>query len=64
VPTNYPAPKSVQGRELIEKMERSLLEAGMGMANVARTWFFLDYILSWHEEFNNTRTGLSKRGII
>lgn len=60
VPSNPSASKSVQCRETFEKMESLLLEAGMDMANVARTWFFLDDILSWYEEFNNIRTGFLK----
>jgi enamine deaminase RidA (YjgF/YER057c/UK114 family) len=60
VPPNPSASKSEQCREIFEKMGRSLLEAGMGMANVARTWFSLDDILSWYEEFNNIRTGFFK----
>jgi enamine deaminase RidA (YjgF/YER057c/UK114 family) len=36
-------------------MERLLLEAGMEMTNVVRTWFFLDDILSWYQSFNAVR---------
>jgi enamine deaminase RidA (YjgF/YER057c/UK114 family) len=35
-----------------------LNEAGMDMTNVARTWLFLDDILSCYEEFNGIRTGV------
>jgi len=60
LPSNLSASKSVQCRETFEKMERLLLEAGMEMTNVVRTWFFLDDILSWYEEFNDIRTGFFK----
>jgi len=54
-PSNLTTPKATQCHEIFEKMERLLLEAGMEMTNVVRTWFFLDDILSWYGEFNNTR---------
>ena len=60
-PSNLTASKSAQCHETFEKMERLLLEAGMGMTNVVRTWFFLDDILSWYAEFNNARIGFFKK---
>jgi enamine deaminase RidA (YjgF/YER057c/UK114 family) len=60
VPSNLSASKPTQCRELFERTEHLLLEADMGMADVARTWFFLDDILSWYEEFNDIRTGFLK----
>jgi enamine deaminase RidA (YjgF/YER057c/UK114 family) len=54
-PSNLTASKSAQCHEIFEKMERLLLEAGMDMANVVRTWFFLDDILSWYTSFNTVR---------
>ena len=56
LPSNPSVSKSVQCRETFEKTERLLFKAGMQMANVVRTWFFLDDILSWYEEFNDIRT--------
>jgi enamine deaminase RidA (YjgF/YER057c/UK114 family) len=55
MPSNLTASKSAQCHEIFEKMERLLLETGMEMTNVVRTWFFLDDILSWYGEFNNAR---------
>jgi len=60
VPSNPSASKPMQCCETFEKMERLLFEAGMGMANVARTWFFLDDILSWYGEFNSARNEFFK----
>ena len=57
MPSNPSVPKSAQSREMFERMEQALLEAGMDMTNVVRTWLFLDDILSWYGEFNGTRTG-------
>lgn len=36
-------------------LERALGEAGMGLANLVRTSFYLDDILSWYGEFNDVR---------
>jgi enamine deaminase RidA (YjgF/YER057c/UK114 family) len=57
VPSNPSVSKSAQSQELFEQMENALLETGMDMTNVVRTWFFLDDILSWYGEFNGIRTG-------
>jgi enamine deaminase RidA (YjgF/YER057c/UK114 family) len=56
MPSNLSASKPAQSRETFENIERALSEAGMGMANVVRTWFFLDNILSWYKPFNTVRT--------
>jgi len=55
-PSNPSVSKSAQSREMFERMEQALLEAGMDMKNVVRTWLFLDNILSWYGEFNGIRT--------
>jgi enamine deaminase RidA (YjgF/YER057c/UK114 family) len=55
-PSNISISKPAQTREVFETLERALREAGMGMANLARTWFFLDDMLSWYAAFNNVRT--------
>jgi enamine deaminase RidA (YjgF/YER057c/UK114 family) len=57
VPSNPSVSKSAQSQELFEQMENALLETGMDMTNVVRTWLFLDDILSWYGEFNDIRTG-------
>ena len=33
-----------------------LAKAGFKLADVVRTWFFLDHILSWYNDFNHART--------
>ena len=51
-----------------EEGERLLSQAGMDMHAVARTWLFMDDILSWYGRFNQVRNrlfidrGLLKRG--
>jgi enamine deaminase RidA (YjgF/YER057c/UK114 family) len=52
---NLSASKSAQCHEIFKNLESALRKANMNMANVVRTWFFLDDILSWYGEFNNAR---------
>jgi len=54
-PANLSASKSAQCQEVFRNLERGLCEADMNIANVARTWFFLDAIHSWYGEFNGAR---------
>lgn len=49
--------KPGQARKVLEDLEAGLGLVGMTMANVARTWFFLDDLLSWYGPFNEVRTG-------
>lgn len=39
----------------LEALERIVQRAGFSMADVIRTWFFLDDILAWYDEFNRVR---------
>ncbi len=47
--------RAKQARETLELMEAALDLAGMKFENVYRTWFYLDDILDWYEEFNQVR---------
>lgn len=60
-PTNLSVSKLAQCREVFSNLERVLREADMNMADVVRTWFFLDDIHSWYGEFNNTRIEFFKK---
>jgi enamine deaminase RidA (YjgF/YER057c/UK114 family) len=53
---NISAPAVQQARETLERLEVALEVAGMTMANVVRTWFYLAGILSWYDDFNSVRT--------
>ncbi|MBI4875148.1 MAG: translation initiation inhibitor [Acidobacteria bacterium] len=55
-PPDIGAPRPDQARAVLERMERALETAGMGMTDVVRTWFFLDRILDWYGDFNSVRT--------
>jgi enamine deaminase RidA (YjgF/YER057c/UK114 family) len=50
-----------QARETFENLEVALGLAGMTMKDVARTWLFLDDILSWYAPFNAVRNACFAR---
>ena len=56
--------RAVQTRQAFETMESVLGEADMDMSNVARTWIYLDDLLSWYDQFNAVRTTFfDERGV-
>jgi enamine deaminase RidA (YjgF/YER057c/UK114 family) len=54
-PTRTTASPPEQATETLENLQAGLAQAGMTMKDVARTWFFLDDILSWYDDFNRAR---------
>lgn len=53
-----------QTTQTFELMETALDRAGMDFSNVVRTWFYLDRILDWYDEFNVARSRFFKeRGV-
>jgi enamine deaminase RidA (YjgF/YER057c/UK114 family) len=55
-PADLALSKPEQARLGYEKLEAALAAGGMGMPNLARTWLFLDDVLSWYGPFNGVRT--------
>lgn len=47
--------RAEQTRETFVAMQGALAQVGMTLKDVARTWFFLDDILSWYGDFNRVR---------
>ena len=45
-----------QTKETLDDLARALAQGGFSLADTVRTWFFLDDLLSWYDEFNQTRT--------
>ena len=45
-----------QTEQTLEQLEQALAQAGFGLADTVRTWFFLEDILSWYDQFNQART--------
>jgi len=55
-PENLKASRSVQARDVFETMKSALEEQGFAFADTVRTWFALNRLLEWYEEFNHVRT--------
>jgi len=45
-----------QTRETLDNLARALAQGGFSLSDTVRTWFFLEDLLSWYGEFNQTRT--------
>lgn len=45
-----------QTTEVMASIKAGLETAGMGFRDVVRTWYYLDGILSWYDDFNRART--------
>jgi len=45
-----------QTRHTLEDLQAILAQAGFDLADTMRTWFFLEDILSWYDDFNHART--------
>ena len=48
--------RAEQTRQTLEELQTVLALAGFELADTVRTWFFLENILSWYDEFNRART--------
>jgi enamine deaminase RidA (YjgF/YER057c/UK114 family) len=55
-----PADKTLSRAEqtslVLENLQTILAQAGFDFADTVRTWFFLENILSWYDDFNHART--------
>ena len=55
-------PKTISGspadqtRQAIGELDTALALAGFSLGDTVRTWFFLENILSWYDQFNSART--------
>lgn len=45
-----------QTKQTLARLEAALGQAGFSFSDVVRTWFFLEDILAWYDEFNQART--------
>ena len=55
LPDNPSQSRADQVRSVFERMEAALQDEGMTFAHVVRTWFFMDDILGWYDQFNTVR---------
>lgn len=56
LPSDLSLPKQKQAAEVFENIESALQSTGIDLGNIVRTWFYLDDIFSWYDEFNSVRT--------
>ena len=55
-PVDKTLSRSEQTRCTLEALQTILAQAGFALADIVRTWFFLENILSWYDDFNQART--------
>src|SRR5208282_3441427 len=55
-PVRNVSARADQTKETLDNLTKALAQGGFSLADIVRTWFFLDDILSWYDEFNQTRT--------
>lgn len=55
------APNNVQTEAMFEQMRTALAAADMQMTDIVRTWFCLDEILNWYNDFNTVRTSIFRK---
>lgn len=54
-------PRAQQTRQIIEGAEHLLEREHLDLSHVIRTWFYLDDILDWYDEFNQERNKIYTR---
>ncbi len=56
LPVDSKQTRGAQTTSCMEQIEAALHKAGMDFSHVVRTWFYLDELLTWYDEFNAART--------
>jgi len=57
-PPDASAKQSQQTLQTLESLQTILSVAGFELSDIVRTWFFLENILSWYDDFNKARTSV------
>jgi enamine deaminase RidA (YjgF/YER057c/UK114 family) len=55
-PADKTLSRAEQTRRTLEDLQMIFARAGFDLADTVRTWFFLEDILSWYDDFNHART--------
>jgi len=64
LPEDINATPGSQTYSSFEQIETALLKVEMDFSHVVRTWFYLDKLLTWYDEFNVARTSFfNSRGV-
>jgi enamine deaminase RidA (YjgF/YER057c/UK114 family) len=58
LPADPSASPAEQTRQALEDLQIVLARGGFALADTIRTWFFLEDILTWYDDFNRARTGI------
>jgi len=58
MPAETTLSRRAQTRRALEQLQAALGKAGFALGDVVRTWFYLEDILSWYDDFNPVRTQL------
>ncbi len=61
-PTIPSARPSLQACDTLAQMATGLQQADMDLRHLARTWFYLDHLLGWYDDFNRARNDVFARG--
>ena len=56
LPANSRETRASQTISCMQEIEIALHKAGMNFSHLVRTWFFLEDLLAWYDEFNIVRT--------
>ena len=56
LPADVEKTRGFQTTSCLEQIEIALDKVGMDFSHVVRTWFYLDDLLDWYDEFNAART--------
>jgi enamine deaminase RidA (YjgF/YER057c/UK114 family) len=56
LPADSGETRGSQTTSCLEQIEVALGEVGMDFSHIVRTWFYLDDLLAWYDEFNAART--------
>ncbi len=52
---------ALQTEQILSSARDLLYQAGFGFENTVRTWYYLDDILDWYDDFNEARTSFFSR---
>jgi enamine deaminase RidA (YjgF/YER057c/UK114 family) len=55
-PADHSLSRPEQTRRTLEDLQTILTQAGFDFTDIVRTWFYLDHILTWYDDFNLART--------
>jgi enamine deaminase RidA (YjgF/YER057c/UK114 family) len=55
-PDQNSSPCAGQTKQTLDNLAKALAQDGFSFADMVRTWFFIEDILSWYDEFNQVRT--------